>query len=329
MLEFVHPDWFWAFFILIPYLLYEIFFKQKRKVRLLHSRVELLKKISGSSWIYNYFPILLRTLVIALLILALARPRLAHKRQQITGKGIDIMLAVDVSGSMQAVDFQPTNRLEAAKEVAKEFINKRRNDRIGMIVFAENAFTQCPLTLDYNILMTIMDNVEINKEANGTAIGMGLATSVARLRESEAKSKVIILITDGRNNAGEIDPLTAADLAATYDIKVYPIGVGSTGLVDFPIQTAFGIQYRKVKIDIDMDTLNDIAEKTGTERALRATNTAELEAIMKHIDEMEKTEIKINDYYVYQEMFWRFLLLAFALLMIEFIFRIVIRKEIP
>lgn len=329
MLEFVNPNWFWAFFILIPYLLYEILFKQKRKVRLLHSRVELLKKISGSSWIYNYFPIILRTLVIALLILALARPRMAHKRQQITGKGIDIMLAIDVSGSMQAVDFQPTNRLEAAKEVAKEFINNRHNDRIGMIVFAENAFTQCPLTLDYNILMTIMDKVEINKEANGTAIGMGLATAVARLRESEAKSKVIILITDGRNNAGEIDPLTAADLAATYDIKVYPIGVGSKGMVDYPVQTAFGTQYRKVKIEIDMDTLNEIGEKTGTERARRATNTAELEAIMKYIDEMEKTEIKINDYYVYQEMFWRYLLLAFVLLIIEFSFRIMIRKEIP
>jgi Ca-activated chloride channel family protein len=268
-------------------------------------------------------------MIILLLVLSLARPRLAHKRQQITGKGIDIILAIDVSGSMKAIDFKPDNRLEAAKKVAVDFIEKRRNDRIGCIVFSENALTQCPLTLDYNILMTIMENIKINEEANGTAIGMGLATAVARIRESEAKSKVIILITDGRNNAGEIDPITAADFAATYGIKVYPIGVGSKGLVDYPVQTPYGIQYQKVKIDIDMDTLNKIAEITGTERARLATNTAELEAILGYIDQMEKTEIVINDYYIYQEMFWRYLLFAFALMMIEFLFRIVIKKEIP
>ncbi len=329
MLELVHPEWFWALLILLPYLAYEIFFKHKRRVRLRHSRIDVLKQISGYNWIYNFFPILLRILVIILLIVALARPRLALKRQQITGKGVDIMLAIDVSGSMQAVDFQPVNRLEAAKEVAIDFIDRRRNDRIGLIVFAENAYTQCPLTLDYNILMSIMEKIEINKEASGTAIGMGLATAAARLSQSQAKSKVIILITDGRNNAGEIDPLYAAELAATYEIKVYPIGVGSKGLVDYPFQTPFGIQYRKVNIEIDMDTLNQIAQMTGTESARLATNTAELESIMAYIDEMEKTEIKINDYYVYQEMFWRYLLLAFILLFIEFLFRIVFRKELP
>ncbi|MDO9577204.1 MAG: VWA domain-containing protein [Candidatus Cloacimonadales bacterium] len=329
MLEFVNPNWFWALLILIPYLLFEIFVKNRRKVRLLHSRVDVLKQVSGNNWIYTAFPIFLRSMVILLLVITLARPRLAHKQQQITGKGIDIIMAIDVSGSMKAVDFQPNNRLEAAKQVAVDFINKRHNDRIGLIVFSENALTQCPLTMDYNILMTIMENIHIDEEANGTAIGMGLATAVARIRESEAKSKVIILITDGRNNTGEIDPITAADLAATYGIKVYPIGVGSKGLVDYPVQTAFGIQYQKVKIDIDMDTLNKIAETTGTERARLATNTAELSAILKHIDEMEKTEIIINDYYVYHELFWRYLLFAFALLILEFIFRIVIRKEIP
>jgi Ca-activated chloride channel family protein len=329
MLEFVNPKWFWALLILIPYLLFEIFIKNRRRVRLLHSRIDLLKEIAGSSWIYTVFPIFLRSMIILLLVLSLARPRLAHKRQQITGKGIDIILAIDVSGSMKAIDFKPDNRLEAAKKVAVDFIEKRRNDRIGCIVFSENALTQCPLTLDYNILMTIMENIKINEEANGTAIGMGLATAVARIRESEAKSKVIILITDGRNNAGEIDPITAADFAATYGIKVYPIGVGSKGLVDYPVQTPYGIQYQKVKIDIDMDTLNKIAEITGTERARLATNTAELEAILGYIDQMEKTEIVINDYYIYQEMFWRYLLFAFALMMIEFLFRIVIKKEIP
>jgi Ca-activated chloride channel homolog len=329
MLEYVHPNWFWALLVLIPYLLFEIFVKNKKKVRLLHSRVELLKQISGNTWFYTALPIFLRSIVILLLILTLARPRMAHKRQQITGKGIDIILAIDVSGSMAAVDFKPDNRLEAAKKVAVDFINNRRNDRIGTIIFSENALTQCPLTLDYNILMTIMESIELDMEASGTAIGMGLATAVARLRESEAKSKVIILITDGRNNAGEIDPISAADLAAIFGIKVYPIGVGSKGLVDYPQQTAFGIQYKKVKIDIDMETLNKIAEITGTERARLATNTAELSAILGYIDEMEKTEIEINDYYIYQELFWRYLLLAFVLLLIEFLFRVIIKKEIP
>ncbi|HPR18888.1 MAG TPA: VWA domain-containing protein [Candidatus Cloacimonadota bacterium] len=282
MLEFVNIKWLWALLILIPYLVYEILVKQKRRVRINYSQIDLVKKVAGSSWLLNYIPIILRVLVITLLIIALARPRMAHKRQQITGKGIDIMLAIDVSGSMQAVDFKPTNRLEAAKKVAEDFIDKRHNDRIGLVVFAENAFTQCPLTLDYNILMNIMDKVQINKDANGTAIGMGLATAVARMKDSEAKSKVIILITDGLNNTGEIDPLTAADLAATYNIKVYPIGVGSKGLVDYPVQTPFGMQYQKVKIDFDMDSLNKIADATGTDQARLATNTAELEAILQN-----------------------------------------------
>jgi len=329
MLEYVNPQWFWALLVIIPYLLFEIFINRKKKVRLLHSRIDLIKSIAGrSSWL-QYVPQVIRILTIIMLILALARPRLAHKKQQITGKGIDIMLAIDVSGSMKAVDFKPTNRLEAAKKVATEFIEKRRNDRIGLIIFSENAYTQCPLTLDYNILMSIMDKVKIDESANGTAIGMGLATSVARLKDSEAKSKVIILITDGRNNAGEIEPFDAAGLASTFDVKVYPVGVGRKGLVDYPVQTALGIRYKKVNIEIDMDTLDKIAEITGTKHARLATNTEELSNIMDFIDEMERTELKINDYYIYQELFWRFLIAAFILMLFEFIFRIIIRKEIP
>jgi len=329
MLEYVNPKWFWALLIIIPYLLYEFLVIRKRKVRLIHSRIDLIRSIAGRSSLLQYIPIIIRTLTIVLLILALARPRLAHKKQQITGKGIDIMLAIDVSGSMKAVDFKPVNRLEAAKKVAISFIEQRRNDRIGLIVFSENAFTQCPLTLDYNILMSIMDNVSIDEKANGTAIGMGLATAVARLKDSEAKSKVIILITDGRNNAGEIEPLDAAGLASAFDVKVYPVGVGRKGLVDYPVQTALGIRYQKVNIDIDMDSLDKIAEITGTKQARLATNTDELTAIMEYIDEMERTELKINDYYIYQELFWRYLFAAFILMLLEFILRIVIRKEIP
>ncbi|MDP8203591.1 MAG: VWA domain-containing protein [Candidatus Tenebribacter mawsonii] len=329
MLEFVNPKWFYALLILIPYLLYEFLIIRKKKVRLIHSRIELIRSIAGRSSLLQYIPIIIRVLIILLLVLSLARPRLAHKKQQITGMGIDIMLAIDVSGSMKAVDFKPTNRLEAAKKVAINFIEHRRNDRIGLIVFSENAFTQCPLTLDYNILMSIMDNVSIDENANGTAIGMGLATAVARLKDSEAKSKVIILITDGRNNAGEIEPLDAAGLASTFDVKVYPVGVGRKGLVDYPVQTAMGVRYQKVNIEIDMDSLDKIAEITGTKHARLASNTNELTAIMEYIDEMERTELKINDYYIYQELFWRYLLAAFILMLLEFTFRIVIRKEIP
>jgi len=329
MLEYVNPQWFWALFILIPYLLYEFFISRKKKFRLVHSRVDMIRSVAGRSSLLQYLPILTRTLVIILLIITLARPRLAHKKQQITGKGIDIMLAIDVSGSMKAVDFKPTNRLEAAKKVATEFIEKRRNDRIGLVVFSENAFTQCPLTLDYNILMSIMDNVKIDEDANGTAIGMGLATAVARLKDSEAKSKVIILITDGRNNAGEIEPFDAAKLASTFDVKVYPVGVGRKGLVDYPVQTALGVRYQKVSIDIDMDSLDKIAELTGTKHARLASNTEQLTTIMDHIDEMERTELKINDYYIYKELFWGYLFAAFILMLLDYIFRVIIRKEVP
>lgn len=329
MLEFVNIKWLWALLILVPYILYDIFVNNKNKIRVIYSRVQLLKQITGRNSYLKYLPIILRSLAIVLLIIALARPRLANKKQEITGKGIDIILAIDISGSMKAVDFKPTNRLEAAKKVAKQFIEKRKNDRIGLIVFSENAYTKCPLTLDYNILMTILESIEINEEANGTAIGMGLATSVARLKESDAKSKVIILITDGRNNAGEIEPFDAAQLASTFEMKVYPVGVGKKGLVDYPVQTAFGVQYRKVNIEIDMETLDEIAKITGTNNAKLATNTKQLESIMNLIDKMEKIELKINDYYVYKELFSIFLIFAFCLLLVEFLIRVVYHRQIP
>lgn len=329
MLEFVYPNWFWGLLILIPIVVYHLFYKHKKQVHLVHSRIDLIREIAKrSSWL-RYLPLILRSIIIILLIFALARPRLSHKRKEIIGKGIDIILAIDVSGSMKAVDFKPVNRLEASKKVAIDFIEKRRNDRIGLIIFAENAFTQCPLTLDYNILMQIMEKVEINEQASGTAIGMGLATSVARLKDSQAKSKVIILITDGRNNTGEIDPFTAAGLATTFGIKVYPIGVGSKGLVDYPMQTAFGIRYQKVKIEMDMESLNKIAEMTGTERARRATNTEELQAIIELIDQMEKSEIKEFNYFEYDELFPRFLFAAFLFALIEFTFTVILRRKIP
>ncbi len=329
MLEFVQPQWFWCMFILLPYLIYEIIFKDKKRLTIKHSRVDDLRKIKGSNSWLRFIPLLLRIIIIVLLITALSRPRLAHQKQSVKGKGIDIMLVIDVSGSMMAIDFQPVNRLEAAKKVGKEFIDNRHNDRIGLVVFAENAFTQCPLTLDYNILMSIMGQVVINKEANGTAIGMGLATAVARMKDSESKSKVIILITDGRNNTGEIDPITAAQLAKTYEIKVYTVGVGSKEMVDLPYQTPYGVRYRKQRVEIDMETLNEIASITGTENAKRAHNTDELKTIMDYIDNLEKTELKIENYFQYQELFWIYLLIALFVLVLEISIRFIFNYELP
>jgi len=329
MFEYLNPEWFWALFIILPILAYELLYKRKHRLRFIHSRGDILRKVAGSSKYLIYWSLLLRIIIIVLLIVTLARPRIANKQQQITGKGIDIMLVIDVSGSMKAVDFQPVNRLEAAKKVAEDFIQNRFNDRIGMVIFSENAYTQCPLTLDYNILMNIMEQVVINEQAKGTAIGMGLATAVARLKDSQAQSKVIILITDGRNNAGEIDPLMAAELAETYQIKVYPIGVGQKGEVDYPVQTAFGIRYQKTRIEVDMETLNQIADLTGTGKARRAQNTEELKSIISLIDKMEKTELKIEDYYTYQELFWYYLIAALILLLIEISFKTIFKQELP
>lgn len=325
MLEYLNPQYLWGILLVIPYLLWEILYKDKKRVRFIHNKTKLLKDIAGYSSLIRFIPVVLRALLISVIFIILARPRLANKMQEVSGKGIDIILAIDISGSMQAVDFQPQNRLTAAKKVASEFISKRQNDRIGVVVFSDHAFTKCPLTLDYNMLMTILDEIEIDKDAQGTAIGMGLATSVARLKDSQAKSKVVILITDGRNNAGEIDPLSAANLAKTFDIKVYTIGVGRKGMVDFPFRGG----YRKVNIEIDIDMLNDIAETCGTNRVRLAKNTEELSEIMNYIDEMERTEIKIKNYYKYDELFHKWLLIAVLILLLEIWLRYFNNKQLP
>ncbi len=330
MFEFANPSWLWSLLIIPCYLAWEIFYKWKRRATISFSRLNLLKEAAGHhSWL-AFLPLAIRVLIIASLLLSLARPRLAHKMQEVMGQGIDIIMAIDVSGSMKAVDFRPKNRLSAAKKVAKKFIEKRHNDRIGLVEFSDYAFTKCPLTLDYNILSQVLDDISINEEASGTAIGMGLATSVARMKDSEAKSKVIILITDGRNNAGEVDPVTAADLAATFGIKVYPIGVGQKDYADYPVTDAFGrTTYRKMKVDVDMETLNKIAATTGTEIARRAHNSKELAAILERINQLEKYEIKMKNYYKYNELFYLFLYLALAFILAELIYVAVLHIQLP
>ena len=252
-------------------------------------------------------PLFLLVAAHAMMIVGLARPQFGFSKEEIRTEGIDIVLVLDTSGSMKAVDFKPKNRLHVAKKVAKEFIQGRRNDRIGLVVFAAKAFTQCPLTLEYGVLLGLLDKVDFGMIEDGTAIGMAIGAAVNRLRESEAKSRVIILLTDGRNNRGEIDPLTAAGLAKAMDVKIYTIGAGKKGQADYPVHDrVFGTRFVKMAVDIDDETLRKVAQATGGEY-FRATDTQKLEEIYSEISRMEKAIIETKVYRQYSEKFVPFL----------------------
>lgn len=258
----------------------------------------------------------LRMIVIALLITAFARPQSGVKDEEIITHGIDIILCLDISSSMLAEDIKP-NRIEAAKKVAEDFIKGRKNDRIGMVVFSGEAFTQCPLTLDYGILLSFLDKVKIGMIEDGTAIGMGLAAAVNRLRDSKAKSKVIILLTDGRNNRGEVDPVTASQLAQTFDVKIYSIGAGSRGTALYPVEDPiFGKRYVPMKVEIDEKTLKEVAYITDG-KYFRATNLDKLKEIFNEINRMEKTKIKVKEYTRYSELFFYYVIIALLFLFAE------------
>jgi len=250
----------------------------------------------------RHVPFLLRCAALALLVVALARPQTVSQGQTIYTEGIDIVLLLDISGSMLAEDFQP-NRIDAAKKVAQSFVDGRQNDRIGLVVFAGQSFTQCPMTLDYTVLKNLLRAVRPGMVEDGTAIGMGIAQGVNRVKDSEARSKVMILLTDGVNNRGEIDPITATQLAQTYDIRIYTIGVGTVGEAPYPIQTPFGVRYRNIPVDVDEKTLEKIAEMTGG-RYFRATNNRALERIYAEIDKMEKTRVEVTSYRSYAELYY-------------------------
>jgi Ca-activated chloride channel family protein len=260
----------------------------------------------------------LRLLIITLIILGLARPQSGSSQQEIITEGIDIALVLDVSSSMLAEDFKPKNRIETVKSVAEEFIKDRTNDPIGMVIFAGEAFTQSPLTLDYGVLTQILNTLEVApKEWDGTAIGNGLATAVARLKESKSKSKVIILLTDGVNNAGEIDPITAAQVAHTFDIRVYTIGAGTRGTAMYPVDhPIFGVQYRPMRVEIDEELLQRIADLTGG-KYFRATDSEKLRQIYQEIGELEKTKIEVKEFTKYTELFVNYASLALLLLFVE------------
>lgn len=263
----------------------------------------------------RHLPFALRVIAIGLLIVALARPQTISKGETVFTEGIDIVLALDISGSMLAEDFKP-NRIQAAKEVAQNFVDGRPNDRIGLVVFAGQSFTQCPMTMDYRVLKNLLRQVKPGMVEDGTALGMGIAQAVNRVKDSQAKSKVMILLTDGVNNRGEIDPLTAAQLAETFGIRIYTIGVGTIGEAPYPVQTPFGIRYQNMPVEVDEKTLQKIAEMTGA-KFYRATNNRALQQIYSEIDRLERTRIEVRSYRSATELFYAWAGFGFLLLITE------------
>jgi len=278
----------------------------------------------------RHLPTGLRLLGLALLVVAFARPQATFHEEEVLTEGIDIMLALDVSGSMRTEDFRPKNRLVVAKDVVAQFVHGRRNDRIGLVAFAANAYTRCPLTLDYGVLLDLLDRTDFaTREEDGTAIGMGLSTAAARLKDSAAKSKVIILLTDGRNNRGQIDPLTAARVAQALGIKVYTIGVGKEGEAPYPIDDPLmGRRYIMVTADIDEDVLKSIAEPTGGQY-FRATDSKSLKAIFERIDRLERTEMQVRGYTRRAERFAAFLYPGALLIGIELLLGATFMRRLP
>ena len=277
--------------------------------------------------IIRHMPFVLRIAALSLIIIAIARPRSSTKLDKVQSEGIDIMLTMDVSTSMLARDFTP-DRISAAKDIAIEFISQRPSDRMGIVVFAGESYTQCPLTTDRATLINLMKEVSTNLLEDGTAIGNGLATAVARLKDSDAKSRVIILLTDGVNNSGEIAPETAADIAKTYGIRVYAIGVGANGEAPYPVMTPWGVDIQKVKVEIDEQLLTNIANETGG-RYFRATDNTKLAEIYSEIGKMEKTRTTIDSFPVYKELFLGYAVAALICLMLELLLNVFVIRRLP
>lgn len=329
MYRFANP-WYFLLLLALPALAYWIWMRGSRNGTMRYSALGLVEPQKPSLRVrLRHVVPALRLLGIALVIIAFARPQTGITGEEVLTDGIDIMMVVDVSGSMLAEDLQP-NRIEAAKAVAAEFVRGRPNDRIGLVVFAGEAFTQAPLTLDHAVVETLMGELSTDMiEAQGTAIGMGLATAIKRLENSEAESKIIVLVTDGRNNRGQIDPLTAAQMAQALGIKVYTIGAGSRGMARIPVNDPlFGRRYQNVQVDIDEETLTQTAEMTGG-RYFRATDRDSLGAVYDEIDRLEKTEIEVLNFTRYGELFQYPLSAGVALILLELALGNTVLRRVP
>ena len=330
-MEFVNKEYFLLLLLLIPYLIWYLLHRKTSEPTMRMSdayqyapkslRVRLM-----------WLPMLLRIIVFVLVVVILARPQTHSNWGSRTVEGIDIMLAMDVSTSMLAEDLKP-NRIEAAKSVASEFISGRPDDNIGLTIFAGEAFTQCPMTTDHTSLINLLQNVRTDIAArglieDGTAIGMGLANAVSRLKDSKTKSKVVILLTDGSNNRGDISPLTAANIAKSLGIRVYTIAIGSKTMAPYPMQVAGTIQYVNMRADVDVKTLSEIAS-TADGQFYRATNTAELKKIYKDIDKLEKTKMDVKKFSKRYDVYQPFALAALIVFFLEILLRLTVFRRIP
>ena len=323
--------WLLLFMLMLPYMALKG--KKKQQATINYSTIGTLQSIRTAQVdFFSALPLILRILSVMLLILALARPQEGHKSQEILSVGVDIMLALDTSGSMQALDFikneKRDTRLAMVKDVVSKFIENRPNDRIGMVVFGSEAYTQCPLTLDQGILQSFLSKLDIGMAGDSTAIGSAVGIAVKRLKDLESDSKVIILLTDGRNNAGSLPPVQAAQTAKAFGIKIHTIGVGTHGKAPFLVNSIFGQRYVYQEVDIDENTLKEISKLTGGQY-FRATDLESLKSIYKQIDQMEKSEVKVLDHSEYTELFHYFLIPGILLLLSEIILSNSVLRRIP
>ena len=332
-MEFANKEYLFLLLLIIPYLIWYVMYRKKSEPTLRMSDTFAFN-YAPKSWRVRLMPLqlLLRIVTFTLIVIVMARPQTSNSWKNKSVEGIDIMLAIDVSTSMLAEDLKP-NRIEAAKAVASEFIIGRPNDNIGLSIFAGEAFTQCPMTTDHASLLNLLQNVRTDIAArglisDGTAIGMGLANAVTRLKGSKAKSKVVILLTDGSNNMGDISPMTAAEIAQSLGIRVYTIGVGTNKVAPYPMPVAGGVQYVNMPVEIDTKMLADIAAATEGD-FYRATNTAELKNIYKEIDRLEKSKLNVKKFSKRYEAYQPFALAAAIALLLEILLRITVFRRIP
>jgi len=325
-MNFENPALLWL--LVLPLLLVALYLWRELAERNPHLRVSTaapwLQATRSPLAVLRHLPMVLRTLALCMIVLALARPRSSTEVERIDAEGIDILLVMDVSTSMLARDFSP-DRISAAKDIAIEFIAQRPSDRMGIVVFAGESFTQCPLTTDRATLINLMKEVQTDLIEDGTAIGNGLATAVARLADSDAPSRGVILLTDGVNNSGEVAPQTAAEIAKTYGVRVYTIGVGANGTAPYPVMTPWGVEMQRVQVEIDETLLQQISAATGG-RYFRATDNTKLAEIYSEINKMEKARTSVDSFPVYKELFGRFGVVALICLLLELLVRLLIRR---
>ena len=326
---FEYPKLLWLLVIPALLVLHYIYLELSERHPHLRVSTSVPWMASGRSFMamLRHVPFILRIFALSMIIVAIARPRSSEEMERVDTEGVDIILAMDVSTSMLARDLTP-DRISASKDIAIEFIAQRPTDRMGIVVFAGESFTQCPLTTDRATLINLMKDVQTDLIEDGTAIGNGLATAVARMKDSDAKSRVVILLTDGVNNRGEISPQMAAEIAKTYGVRVYTIGVGKEGMAPYPVMTPWGVEVQNVKVEIDEALLAEIAESTGG-RYFRATDNTKLAEIYSEINKMEKARTTVDSFPIYKELFGKYALLALLAILLELVFNWFIIRRLP